>query len=174
MKYEKNSSVVIHPDLSIAQKLVYEPLGFTCQNIAKEMESAEYGAYTFELNSKRIKFRVAKITPTKVGQFVTLWKRNGTGPILPYDLADSIDLFVINVRHAKHIGQFVFPKAVLYEKGIVSKENKGGKRAMRVYPAWDITNNRQAAKTQAWQLMYFFEYQIDGDIDIMKAQQLFQ
>jgi hypothetical protein len=37
-----------------------------------EAESAEYGAYTFELNDLSVRFRVAKITPTKIGQFVTL------------------------------------------------------------------------------------------------------
>lgn len=54
-------------------------------------------------------------------------------------------------------GQFVFPKSVLHEKSLVSKEGHGGKQAMRVYPPWDVTENKQAQKTQAWQLLYFFE-----------------
>lgn len=28
---------------------------------------------------------------------------------------------------------------------------------MRVYPAWDIVQSKQAKQTQAWQLPYFFE-----------------
>jgi hypothetical protein len=44
-----------------------------------------------------------------------------------------------------------------YEKGIVSKERAGGKGAMRIYPPWDVTDSAQAKKTQAWQLIYFFD-----------------
>lgn len=150
-------SNTVHSDLLAAQNLAYGPSGLTCDKIAGEAESAEYGAFEFEMNNLRIKFRVGKITPTKMGQFVTLWKRIGKGPILPYDSTDPIDLFVVSVRTPKHFGQFVFPKAILCEQGVLSKEGKGGKRAMRVYPPWDTAENPQARKTQAWQLLYFFE-----------------
>lgn len=164
---------VIHPDLIAAQKLAYEPSGLICKNIVKEAESEEYAACMFEINNRIIKFRTGKITPTKVGQFVTLWKRIGMGPILPYDLEDSIDLFVISVRTKERFGQFVFPKNVLYEKGVLSKGGKGGKRAIRVYPAWDVTQSRQATKTQAWQLKYFFEINPIKSIDMTIIQGLF-
>jgi hypothetical protein len=62
------------------------------------------------------------------------------------------------VRAENHFGQFVFPKAVLGEKGIVSCNGKEGKRAMRIYPPWDIADNSQAKKTQAWQLQYFIKF----------------
>lgn len=163
----------IHPDLLEAQKFAYGPSGLTGHKFVKESESEEYGAFDFEMNQRRIKFRVAKITPTKIGQFVTLWKRLGNGPILPFDDADPVDLFVISVRTPKHFGQFVFPKTVLCEKGILSKEYKGGKRAMRVYPPWDIADNPQAKKTQAWQVSHFFEIPQDACIDISRVQQLF-
>lgn len=160
----------IHPDLIAAQKFIYEPNGFTCNAVICESESQEYGACTFTMNNKIIKFRVAKITPTKIGQFVTLWKRIGNGPIMPYDMADTVDLFVINVRDAQNLGQFVFPKDILWKKGFISKDGKGGKRAMRVYPPWDITQSLQAKKTQAWQLIYFVEIQPATDND--KIQKL--
>lgn len=163
----------IHPDLLALQKLVYEPNGLTVSDLTKEAESKKYGAFEFKLNDRQVKFRVAKITPTKVGQFVTLWKRIGNGPILPYDVTDPIDLFVISVHNSEHFGQFVFLKAVLHEKGILSKEGKGGKRAMRVYPPWDKTHNRQAKTTQAWQLLYFFEIHPNGYIDTARFQKLF-
>lgn len=144
-------------DLLIAEKLIYEPSGLIINNFLRESEGQEYEACMFEMRGHRIKFRRGKITPTKIGQFVTLWKRIGHGPILPYDIADPIDVFIVSVRHSDHLGQFVFQKAVLYEKGIVSKEERGGKRAMRVYPPWDVTDSLQAKKTQAWQLEYFFD-----------------
>lgn len=146
----------MHVDLLTALKLAYEPSGYIIQNFKPEAESKDYGASDFEMNNKHIKFRVAKITPIKIGQFVTLWKRSGK-KILPYDLADPVDLFVVSVHHPSHIGQFVFPKTVLSEKDIVSKSGSGGKRAMRVYPPWDVTDSRQARKTQDWQLPYFFD-----------------
>lgn len=165
-----NPTSMIHPDLLAAQKLAYEPNGLICSAIIPEVESQEYGACTFEMNNRIIKFRVAKITPTKIGQFVTLWKRIGSGPIMPYDMADPVDLFVVSVRSGHHFGQFVFPKDVLYHKGFVSKDGKGGKRAMRVYPPWDVPDNRQAQKTQSWQLHYFVE--IEPRIDKAKIKKL--
>ncbi len=146
-----------HPDLIAAQKLAYEPNHILISHLIKEEESQEYGAFTLEINHRRIKFRVAKITPTKTGQFVTLWKRIEKGPILPYDMDDPIDLFVISVRTSQHFGQFVFPKTVLCEKGIVSKNRQGGKRAIRLYPPWDTPDSKQAKNTQMWQRLYFFE-----------------
>jgi hypothetical protein len=145
----------IHADFFEAQKTVYEPCGFVCNHVMKEVESEEYGACEFEMNNLRIKFRVGKITPTKIGQFVTLWKRIGNGPIMPHDLSDPFDFFVVSVRCEDYFGQFIFPKAVLHKHGVVSKASKGGKRAIRVYPPWDKAQNSQAKKTQSWQLNYF-------------------
>ncbi len=152
----------IHPDLIEIQKLVYEPAGLVFKNLVKDTESQDYAACTFALDKKIIKFRVAKITPTKIGQFVTFYKRSSSGPIEPYDLSDQFDLLVVSVRDGEKFGQFVFPKNVLYEKDILSKDGVGGKRAMRVYPPWDIVDNLQAKKTQAWQLKYFFEVSTNG------------
>lgn len=45
---------------------------------------------------------------------------------------------------------------------------------MRIYPPWDITDSRQANKTQAWQLMYFFEIPPTNNIDVGKVIKLFQ
>lgn len=165
------SIIPINSYLLEIQKKVYEPANLFCNNIMCEKESQEYGACSFEMNNKIINFRVAKITPTKIGQFVTMWKRIDNGPIMPYDLSDALDFFVIATHNGKHFGQFVFPKNILYEKGFISKDGKGGKRAMRVYPSWDIADSFQAKKTQAWQLIYFFE--IQNNIDIFKIQKLF-
>jgi len=163
----------MYPELMAAQQLAYEPCGLICKNISKDAESEEYSACEFEMNNRSIKFRTGKITPTKIGQFVTLWKRSGNGPILPFDMADPIDLFVVSVRSAERFGQFVFPKAVLLEKGVLSNFGKGGKRAMRVYPSWDVTDNRQATKTQVWQLKYFFEINPVECVDTTAIQKLF-
>lgn len=166
-------SKVLHPDLALAQKLAYEPSGLIINNFTAETESEEYAASEFKMNHREIKFRAAKITPTKIGQFVTLWKRIGNGPIQPFDLEDPIDLFVISVRTPLHFGQFVFPKSVLHEKGILANGDKEGKRAIRVYPPWDVADNKQAINTQKWQLLYFFEIPLTGKADTQRIQKLF-
>lgn len=163
----------IHPDLLAAKEFAYEPSGFICKNLAKEIESEEYGAFVFEMNNRCIKFRAGKITPTKIGQFVTLWKRDENGVIEPHDLADPVDFFVVSVRSAERLGQFVFPKMILFEKDIISKDGKGGKRAMRIYPPWDIADSRQAKKTQEWQLVHFFEILPSENLDLGSVRKLF-
>lgn len=170
----KQLPIAIPTDLAAAIVFAYEPSGLICKNLEKETESEEYAAFIFEMNNMQIKFRVSKVTPTKIGQFVTLWKRIGDGVILPHDLDDPVDIFIVSARKGENFGQFVFPKTVLFEKGIVSKEGKGGKRAMRIYPPWDITDSRQAKKTQAWQLIYFFEIPATNNIDAGRVQKLFQ
>ncbi len=163
---------IVHPDLTIAQKYAYNAIGLSYTKLVIEKESQEYGACEFLLNNHIVKFRVSKITPTKIGQFVTFWKRIGSGPILPYDVEDQFDILIVNVRYGDRLGQFVFPKSILLMHGILSQNKAGGKRAMRVYPPWDIANNPQAKKTQAWQVPYFFEIQ-SNILDVDRLKKLF-
>ena len=122
-----------------------------------EMEAKAYDACQYNLNKLRIISRRAKITPKKVGQFVTFWKRNENGPIEPFKETDLFDFYVVNVRRDINFGQFVFPKYALIKNGIISTRTKEGKRGFRVYPNWDITKSKQAEQTQKWQLKYFYE-----------------
>lgn len=166
----------INPDslpkeLIIAKESIYDSCGFECTQPQQETESSDYDAFLFQLNQKHICYRLAKITPTKTGQFVTLWKRNKSGIIEPFDFSDAIDFVIVSVRKENLLGQFVFPKAVLLEKGIFSTAAKEGKRATRVYPPWDETTSKQAQKTQQWQLHYF--HQITPDLDLDKFKVLF-
>lgn len=133
------------------------------RNFFEETESQEYEACSFELGPYSIKYRKAKITPTKVGQFVTFWKRNGKGPILPYDGEDPFDFFIVGTHTHMHSGQFIFPKRLLLEKKILSQNGKGGKRAIRIYPPWDVTTSSQAKQTQKWQFPYFFKLPFKPD-----------
>lgn len=138
-----------------------------------EPESPEYGAFAFTLNGFNIRFRAAKITPTKTGQFATLWKRLTSGPIQPFDVSDPVDFFIISVKRDENFGQFVFPKSVLCKKDIFSVNSKGGKRAIRVYAPWDQANSKQAKKTQEWQMKYFLEISQNRSIDRVRANLLY-
>ena len=119
----------VHEDLIAAKALVYDPCGLTCSQPVPEAEGAAYAAHEFTLDGLSIRFRAAKTTPTKVGQFVTVWKRSQAGPIQPFDATDPVDLFVISTRDHHHFGQFVLPINALRQHGVVSANGIGGKRA---------------------------------------------
>lgn len=162
------------PNILLKTKtLVFDPCSFEVTNVVLEKESADYAACQFELNAFKILFRAAKITPTKTGQFVTVWKRTGKGPIEPFDNLDDIDAFIITTKSGDNFGQFVFPKSALLLQGILTNDLKEGKRAIRVYPPWDTTTSKQAQKTQKWQLDYFLEIPLDKPVDLEQAKLLY-
>lgn len=143
--------------LQIIKDKVYDPCAYQITNYINESESKEYEACHFKLNAFHIICRNAKITPKKMGQFVTFWKRNATNQIEPFHASDNFDFYVVNVQADNQIGQFVFPKSILIKHGILSTDLKEGKRAFRVYPPWDLAKSKQAVKTQEWQLNYFYQ-----------------
>lgn len=126
-------------------------------NFEEEIEGKVYHACHFQLENKMIYARKAKVTPKKIGQFVTCWKRNGQGETSPFDQHDKLDVLLIWVEKENHKGVFLFPKVILKEKGILTIDSKEGKRGFRVYPSWDKASNKQAIKTQQWQLDFFLK-----------------
>jgi hypothetical protein len=132
---------MIHKDLLAVQELLFNPCNFELTDLQIEPESTEYGACTFHLNDLFIIFRSAKITPTKIGQFVTLLKRNSEGITAPFHITDDIDFAIICTRTSNDFGAFIFPKSVLHEKGILANDKKNGKRGFRVYPTWEFAEN---------------------------------
>jgi hypothetical protein len=159
--------------LYIAKTLVYDKCGFAFAELIKEDESQEYGACTFRLNGMKIKFRTSKITPTRTGQFVTIWKRNQQGITQPFDLTDEIDFVIISSQNGDNFGQFIFPKSVLLDKGIMTGNDKQGKRGIRVYPPWDTATNKQAEKSQSWQTKFFLTIHKDNSTDLALTMKLF-
>lgn len=164
---------LFHNDLKVVKELLYDPLGFVLTDPKLNSESVEYGACSFRLNGKTIQHRVSKITPTKAGQFVNIWKRNEDGVTEPFDISDELDFIVITSKSGENFGQFIFPKPVLVDKGIISKNGKEGKRGIRVYPPWDRATNRQAEKTQSWQAKYFLTIKTGHSTDFSLAKKLF-
>jgi hypothetical protein len=155
-------------DLKLVNELLFSKLNFELKNIEQEKESSTYAACTFDLNGFKILYREAKITPTKIGLFVTIWKRNNDVVTKPFDVKDDIDFVIISCRVGNNFGLFVFPKKVLGEKKIFTQNSIGGKRGIRVYPPWSKTENKQAKQTQAWQVEYFLE--MNDNIDVEKAK----
>jgi hypothetical protein len=175
MKINNKTSInTLHNEQKLAKELIYAKCGFDFTNAILHKESMEYGACSFELDGKKIQYRVAKITPTKTGQFVTIWKRNKDGITAPFDILDPIDFIIISARKDDNFGQFIFPKSVLFKEGILSGNNKKGKRGIRVYAPWDLAENKQAIITQQWQIAYFLEIKDDNSTDFDLAIKLLQ
>lgn len=134
---------------------LWEKWGVPWADLEPEPESAEYCGNTLSLGGRPAIFRVAKTTPTKAGQFVTLWQRSRQGPIRPFDTHDGVALFLVEAGSGAGLGQFVFPLSVLTSRGVMSADGKGGKRAMRVYPPDVVVGSDQARRTQKWQGEWF-------------------
>ncbi|MEY8760719.1 MepB family protein [Chryseobacterium tongliaoense] len=136
---------------------VFKALQLELSNLTADPESEEYSGHNFLLNTFIIKFRKAKITPTKNGQFVTLWRRNSAGKTEPFTSSDHFDFYIIATEQNNSSGFFIFPKKVLAEKQILTSSQKEGKRGFRVYPPWDKAESKQAERTQNWQIQFFID-----------------
>ena len=99
--------------------------------------------------------REAKTTPKKVGQFVSIWKRNKEGITEPRHINDAFEWLIIKCKSGNKSGRFIFPKSILIEKEIISTTEKEGKRGFRVYPPWDEPQSKQAIETKKWQVKFF-------------------
>lgn len=149
-------------ELKQIETLLLETTQTPISNLIPEEESKEYLAYNFESEKLKFKFRKAKITPKKVGQFLTLWKRNSKQETEPFTASDNIDFYIILTQDNAHYGYFIFPKDELIKRQILSTELKEGKRGFRVYPTWVKTQNKQATKTQIWQTHYFLDFTMEN------------
>lgn len=155
------------------EQSILKSLNLSLSNLEKDLECEEYFGYNLNINQSFIKFRKAKITPKKVGQFVTLWKRNKTNQTQPFDEKDPFDYYIVATEDTSRLGFYIFSKAILIEKQILSTHNKEGKRGFRVYPNWTKPENKQALKTQDWQQAYFIEV-VNNQFDQSKLFTIFK
>jgi len=160
--------------LTYVNEIFYEPNHLTISYIQEETQNADYGGGKFQLDSKSIRFRVAKITPTKIGQFVAIWERNKANKNQAFSYDTATDLLVINTFNVSgDFGQFIFPKEVLLQKNILSTANNKGKMAVRVYPIWDAPISKRAIATQQWQLPYFIDFSCINSLPIRELLKLY-
>lgn len=131
---------------------------FSLINYEFEQWNQDYEAFNFEFSGVDFKSRLAKKTPKKAGYFVAFWRKNETNKNRPFNFEESKDKLIINILDGSKKGQFVFPKELLFKKGIISSEKHKGKMAIRVYPIWEKDLNKTAISTQKWQIPYFLDF----------------
>lgn len=160
--------------LNYVNKMIYEPNDLIVKSVQEEKQNSKYCAGTFLLSSRTIRFRVAKITPTKVGQFVAFWEKDENNKNQPYLYEEAPNLLVITTfKNENEFGQFIFPKEVLLKQNILRSTSTRGKMAIRVYPSWDSPSSKQALKTQKWQLPYFVDMCNSNKILLDKIMKLY-
>lgn len=144
---QKAGKLIMHnfqTALDYIDNVIYKPNRLTIKSIYEEKHNSDYAADKFELGFelnniwkiKTIRFRVAKITPTKIGQFVTCWEKGANNINQPYHFDEAPDLLVITIFSDNNIfGQFVFSKDILLKKNILTSDLMKGKMAIRIYPS---------------------------------------
>ncbi|MGG2016442.1 MepB family protein [Bacillus sp. S10(2024)] len=153
--------------------IVYKPNNLIITNLKEEKQNLEYAGGIFQLNNKTIRFRVSKITPNKIGQFVSFWEKNENMQNQAFSYDSSPDLLVITCIDDNKLGQFIFPKEILLKERILKTPSQKGKMAMRIYPIWDNPVNTQARKSQMWQLQYFIDLSETNNLSIDKLLNLY-
>lgn len=154
-------------------RMIYKPNNLFITNQKEEKQNSEYAGGIFQLNNRSIRFRVSKITPNKIGQFVSFWEKDASMRNQAFSYDSAPNLLVITCIADNKLGQFIFPKEILLKEKILKTQNQKGKMAMRVYPIWDKPVSNQAKKSQRWQLQYFVDLSDSKNAAIHKLLNLY-
>lgn len=143
--------------LGVAERLLRTAYGVVPCEFVREEEAEEYCGWKFTANSLPCRFRQGKVTPTKNGQFVTLYDRSPiTTKIVPTGIVGPVPaLLMVQCVEKDFAGHFMFPSAALLANKIGAVGGSGRKLAFRVYPPWVDVESKQAASAQKWQCQYF-------------------
>ncbi|WP_166626762.1 MepB family protein [Jeotgalicoccus sp. S0W5] len=140
-------------------KKIIETVGLPEINtIETEPFNTEYESCNFYIGEQKYRNRMAKKTENKKGYFVVFWTKDKNNKNRPYTWEETPEKLIVTVLDQDKKGQFIFPREVLLEKQIISKDNIKGKMAMRVYPSWEDELNKTAMRTQNWQNDYFIDF----------------
>lgn len=120
-------------------------------------QNSDYESGVARVGTEQWRLRTARITPTKPGAFVAVWKRGESGSTRPFTADESMSGLLVFVEELERFGVFQFTAAHLISLGYVSSDLYPGKRGFRVYPAWCTDLNSQASRTQRAQGAAFSE-----------------
>lgn len=122
--------------------------GIACSEIVSEEQTSDYEAGRAKIGSGTWRIRTARVTPTKPGAFVAVWRRSPSGKTQPFESSDACDGLLVFVPDGSRFGVFTFTREHLVEHGVVQSPLAPGKRGFRVYPSWCMDLNAQATRTQ--------------------------
>ena len=125
--------------------------------VVPEEQGSDYEAGRVALSSGQWRIRTARITPSKPGAFVAVWRRSTSGTAEPFDVSDECDGLIVFVVDGHRFGMFKFTRDHLTELGVVQSSHAPGKRGFRVYPSWSTSLNAQAVRTQRAQAKAFVD-----------------
>lgn len=121
----------------------------------------EYEGFDFAISHAIFRSRLAKKTPKKAGYFLAIWEKDSENKNVPFNDNQFPDYLIVNIIDGERKGQFIFPKTVLKQQGILASTATPGKMAFRVYTPWDKDLNVNATKTAKWQRPYFVELSVE-------------
>lgn len=87
-------------------------------NLKEEKQNAEYAGCLFHLNNKTIRFRKSKVTPNKIGQFVSFWEKDENMRNRAFSYEAAPDLLVITCIADNKLGNLFFLKRFFLKKNI--------------------------------------------------------
>ncbi|MGG5170641.1 MepB family protein [Pseudarthrobacter sp. J1738] len=126
-----------------------------------EEQNSDYESGVASFGNESWRIRTARITPTKPGAFVAVWKRGTDGVTRPFTVDESLSGLLIFVEDQGRFGVFKFTPEHLSSLGYASSERHAGKRGIRLYPSWCADLNPQASRTQRAQAKAFVELLAD-------------
>ncbi|GED99555.1 metallopeptidase [Gordonia spumicola] len=118
--------------------------------LTPDATNLDYDGRIAQIGDQRWRVRTARVTPTKPGAFVAVWRRDVDGGTEPFDSADVAGLLVFVEG-----GVFRFTAEHLADMGITSSDRHPGKRGFRVYQPDLVGLNPRAARTQRAQASAF-------------------
>ncbi len=124
-------------------------------SVAPEEQHSDYEAGLADINGEMWRIRTARVTPTKPGAFVALWRRSDSGETAPFTDDGRVAGVLVFVDDGMNFGVFRFEPSHLVQLGIFASARSKGKRGFRVYPSWCKDLNSQASKSQRDQAKAF-------------------
>lgn len=155
----------------LVEEVIKKFTGSKIKNIIYEDYNIDYEGFTFDLEARSYRSRLAKLTPKKKGYFVVFWEKDEDLKNIAYTYENSTEKIIVSIIDGNKKGQFVFDKEILKNKGILKYENNKGKMAIRVYPPWEENLNMNAFKTQTWQKDYFID--LSEGVNLEKLEELY-
>ena len=125
--------------------------------VQAEEQNSDYESGVALIGTEQWRIRTARITPTKPGAFVAVWKRGEGGSTRPFTSNEALSGLLVFAEEEERFGVFRFTAMHLLSLGYITSASHPGKRGFRVYPSWSSELNPQASRAKRAQAPAFTE-----------------